>query len=89
MTDGGGLKVAVRFYTRAGCHLCDEARSEMLAAPCRELYDLEMIDIDTDPELVRRYGWDVPVVTINGSHAFKHRLTREDFESEIRLASKL
>ena len=60
----------------------------MTAAACRDLYELEEIDVDTDAELRRRYGWDVPVVTINGALAFKHRLTRDAFRREIRRAAR-
>ncbi len=81
-------RASVKLYTRPGCHLCDEARREMAAAGCRDLYELEEIDVDTDPELRRRYGWDVPVVTVNGAHAFKHRLTRDAFRDEIRRAAE-
>jgi glutaredoxin len=80
-------RAVVKLYTRPGCHLCDEAKREMTAAACRDLYELEEIDVDSDPELQRRYGWDIPVVTVNGTLAFKHRLTRDDFREEIRRAS--
>ena len=50
----------VVLYTRVGCHLCEEAervlREERAAAP----FDLELVDIDRDPELARRYGVRVP-----------------------------
>lgn len=81
-------KAQVRLYTRPRCHLCDEAKREMAAAGCQDLYDLVEIDVDSDPELRRRYGWDVPVVTVNGTLVFKHRLTRDDFRDEIRRAVK-
>jgi glutaredoxin len=77
---------SVKLYTREGCHLCEEARRELFAAGLSELYRLEVVDIDRDPELVRRFGWDIPVVEIDGRVAFKHRLTREDFRREIRRA---
>jgi glutaredoxin len=81
--DGAAARVAVKFYTRAGCHLCEEARREIDAAGVSQLFRLEEVDIDTDPELVRRHGWDIPVVSIDGRLAFKHGLTREDFRREI------
>ena len=77
----------VTLYGRPGCHLCDEARREMTAAGVTDRYELEEIDIDTNPELVRRFGWDIPVVAINDAVAFKHRLTRDDFRREIQAAS--
>jgi hypothetical protein len=87
MTDEKLRPVRVRFYTRPGCHLCDEARREMLAAGVSELYRLEEIDIDTDPDLARRFGWDIPVIQIGDAIAFKHRLTGDEFGREIRRAA--
>ncbi|HYP02038.1 MAG TPA: glutaredoxin family protein [Pyrinomonadaceae bacterium] len=77
-------KAQVTLYTRPGCHLCDEAKRAMLESRCEDLYALLEINIDSDPELVRRYGWDIPVVLINGVQTFKHRLTSSDFERELR-----
>jgi len=82
-------RVSVKFFTRPGCHLCDGARREMLEAAVGALYELQEIDIDSDPDLVRRFGWDIPVVMINGLVVFKHRLTRGDFRREIQHASSL
>lgn len=87
MTDEKAAPVRVKLYTRPGCHLCDEAKREMLAAGVAELYELAEIDIDSDPDLVRRFGWDIPVVVVNDSAAFKHRLTRHDFRREIERAA--
>ena len=77
-------KVHVTLYTRPGCHLCEDARREMLAAHCQDLYSLQEINIDTDPALIRRYGWEIPVVVVNGVDTFKNRLTSAEFEREIR-----
>jgi glutaredoxin len=79
-------KAQVTLYTRPGCHLCDEAKEAMRAALCEGEYTLREINIDPDPELTRRYGWDIPVVLINGVETFKHRLTPSDFRRELRRA---
>lgn len=79
-------KARVVIYTRPGCHLCDVAKAVIAHARCDDLFTLEEVDVDSDPELTRRYGYDIPVVTINGAHAFKHRLTAEDFKRELRRA---
>ena len=78
----------VIFYTKPGCHLCEEARRELARADCAGLYTYEEVDINSDPELLRRYGWDIPVLLIDGTHAFKHRLTAEDFRRAILRARK-
>jgi glutaredoxin len=86
MTTPKRTKAQVKLYTRPGCHLCDEAKREVLAAGCEGIYELVEINVDTDPELRRRYGWDIPVVVIDGALAFKHHLTREVFREELRRA---
>jgi glutaredoxin len=77
-------RAKVIIYTRPGCHLCDEAKAEIARARHgARPFDLEEINIDDDPALARLYGYDIPVVTINGAHSFKHRLTAEDFTREL------
>lgn len=81
-------KPHVIFYTQPGCHLCDEARREMARADCSNLFTYEEVDINSDPELRRRYGWDIPVVLVNDTHAFKHRLTAEEFRRAVKAAQR-
>ncbi len=76
-------KPHVVFYTKPGCHLCDEAKREIERAGLRDRYTFEEVNILDDPELQRRYGHDIPVVTVNGVHAFKHRLTAEEFRRAV------
>jgi glutaredoxin len=78
----------VVFYTKPGCHLCDEARREIRDSGCAGRFTYEEIDILSDPELERRYGLDVPVILIEDKHAFKHRLTAPEFRRAIELASR-
>jgi glutaredoxin len=77
----------VRLYTKPGCHLCDEAKREIAAAGLAGRFTYEEVDILSDDELNRRYGWDIPVVLIDGTHAFKHRLSAEEFRRAIERAS--
>ena len=78
------MKTQVILYTRPGCHLCEEAKREMLAAGCSDQYILEEINIETDPALKERYGWEIPVIVINGVRAFKYRLTADEFKRKLR-----
>jgi glutaredoxin len=57
-------------YTRAGCHLCDEA-SVLLA---RFGLPFKSVDIDADPQLHARYDQCVPVVVIDGKERFRGRI---------------
>jgi glutaredoxin len=77
-------KARVVLYTRPGCHLCEEAKHEMLAAHCADEYELEEVNINEDPALVQLYGLKIPVITINGIEAFKYRLTAAEFKKAVR-----
>src|SRR5438309_11951842 len=64
----------VTLYTRPGCHLCDEAKSA-IAPLLREFGAcLREVDIDADPVLIERYGWDDPVIVIEQKKAGKRCL---------------
>lgn len=53
-------------YTRAGCHLCDDAIG-VVAAVCGDAgVAWRTVDVDADPQLVEAYGEYVPVVTVDG-----------------------
>ena len=82
------VKPHVVLYTKPGCRLCEEARDEIARAGCEGLYTYEEVDILSDAELTRRYGWDIPVILIDGTHAFKHRLTAADFREAITKKSR-
>jgi hypothetical protein len=34
---------------------------------------LERVDVDADPLLETRYGWDVPVLLVDGAEVCRHR----------------
>jgi glutaredoxin len=64
----------VVLYTKPGCHLCDHAKAAILAVRREISFELKEIDIRLDAELFDLYKFDIPVVTIDGLRAFKHRV---------------
>ena len=66
-------------YTRAGCHLCEEAKSELLPLLKEFGLSLREVDIDADPDLQARYGEDIPVIFLNGRKVAKHRVNPWEF----------
>jgi glutaredoxin len=77
-------KPHVTLYTKPGCHLCEEAKQEMLSAGIAAEYTFEEVNIEGDEELYERYKFEIPVVIIDGHKAFKYRLTAEEFKRRIR-----
>ena len=58
-------------------------KGEIARADCGELYLLKEIDIESDPELLRKYRYDIPVLTIDDAEAFRHRLVAEEFRAKL------
>jgi hypothetical protein len=57
----------VRLYGRPDCHLCDEARRELLELRADGLdFELEETDIEQDPALHGRFLERIPVVELDG-----------------------
>ncbi len=57
----------VTVLVRQNCHLCDEAL-EVVRTVCAETGDQwTTTDVDSDPDLVRRYTDQVPVTFVDGA----------------------
>jgi hypothetical protein len=76
----------VVMYTRAGCHLCDDAWALLERERRRYGFTLTKADVDADPGLAARYGEEVPAVEIDGKVRFRGVvnavLLRRVFEAE-------
>lgn len=64
--------------SRAECSLCDQLLTELAEelSPA-EAARVSVVDVDGDPELVRKYGHRVPVVLADGDFVCDYRLDRE------------
>ena len=78
-------KPHVIVYSRPGCHLCDEAKLVIESAGVSDRFTLAEVNIESDPELLRKYRYDIPVVTIDDVEAFRHRVDADRFRSLIQV----
>jgi predicted thioredoxin/glutaredoxin len=46
---------------------------------------VEVLDVDADPQLLRRYGLDVPVLLLDGSLVCRHQLDVPELKRFLRL----
>jgi hypothetical protein len=60
----------VTLYGRPGCHLCDDARAQLLALAPELGFTLAERDIEADDDLLRRYLERIPVVALEGEELF-------------------
>ncbi len=86
MTERNSFPGGLVLYTRADCHLCEEAKGEIRKhfgdIPIRE------VDVDTDPALAARYGEEVPVGYVGGEKAFKYRVDPRRLRRLLRKPAK-
>jgi glutaredoxin len=64
----------VTLYTRVGCHLCEEAERALREEQATTPFRLELVDVDRDSALARRYGVRVPVVAVDGQDLFEYEV---------------
>ena len=77
----------VTLYSKAGCHLCEDAKSA-IAPLLREFRaTLREIDIASDATLMERFGCDIPVIYIGRKKAAKYRVNLKQFRRQLEDAS--
>jgi len=76
-------KAHVIVYSRPGCHLCDEAKAAIENSGSSDFYTLEEVNIESDEALLKKYKYDIPVVTIDGEEAFRHRVDPKEFKIRV------
>src|ERR1019366_8379449 len=90
-TEDGRLALAgprdVTIYSRPGCHLCEEAKTQIAPLLAEFGARLTEINIDGDADLRARYDYDVPVILLGARKAAKHRVDLKQFRRQIRDAA--
>ena len=71
---------------REGCDLCDEMLADLdtLGRSGMTLPPIEVVDVDSDPDLTRRYGLSVPVLLLDGTLVCRHRLDADELTRLLR-----
>ncbi len=70
---------------RQDCDLCDEMVAELQSLGRKiRLPPVSIVDVDGDPELLRRYGLNVPVLLLDGTVVCKHRLDVDELQRLLR-----
>ena len=79
--------VRLTLYSRAYCSLCHEMLGALQVLHAELHFDLEVLDVDSDPALERLWGEDVPVLMHADRELARHRLEADlvrAYLSEIR-----
>ena len=77
-------KPLVQFITKeGGCSLCDDLFVELESARDYVDFDLEILKIEQDEELYKKYWDKIPVVLVGGKVVVKYRATRDELIKKI------
>jgi hypothetical protein len=68
--------IELRLLSRDGCHLCDQMRAEVDALLEGEPHAWEIVDVDSDDEIARRWSDSIPVLFVNGRLFAKVRIPK-------------
>ncbi len=68
----------VTFYTKAGCHLCEDAREMLDDIAAQTEFELTEIDIRSNPAIFEEYRYRIPVIIIDATTVVEGRIAYSD-----------
>jgi hypothetical protein len=68
--------IHLRLLSRVDCHLCESMRAEVDRLLAGEPHEWEIVDVDSDDELARRWSDSIPVLFVNGRLFAKLRIPK-------------
>lgn len=74
----------ITLYTRGGCCLCEEMKEVVREVAGEIPLEVDVVDVDGDPELVQQYGDELPVLFVGGRKAFKYRVTVSELKRRLK-----
>jgi hypothetical protein len=78
----------VTLYSKAGCHLCEQAVADLAQLRRQFPHTLEVVDISRDTELTARYGLLIPVLVV-AEREYAAPLELADIERALASAASL
>jgi uncharacterized membrane protein len=79
--------IKVTMFSKKECQLCDQALEYLEELQGTVPHQLEIIEIDQDPELQKKYGVDIPVIEV-GPYRLKSPFSSQDLEITLRAAAE-
>ena len=76
--------IRIEIYSRPGCHFCDEAKAAIEPFSQRYPLELTVTNVDSNPDLRAAYGTEIPIVMINGTEVFRHRVDARALERKLK-----
>lgn len=78
--------IVLTLYSRNYCHLCHEMLAQVNVLRASHGFEVQVADVDTNPEWDELYGNDVPVLLHGTREIARHRLVPGALEGYLRTA---
>jgi len=80
---GNARMAALTLYSRAYCHLCHDMEAALRQVQAEQPFELEVIDVDTDPALEERFNELVPVLMAGERELARYHLDIAALRAEL------
>ncbi|MEA3440275.1 MAG: DUF2085 domain-containing protein [Chloroflexota bacterium] len=80
--------IEVILYTRKDCRLCEQTRSDLDELQSQFPHRLSILDIDENPDLAQKFGFEIPVVQIN-SYLLKAPISKQELLNALEASQEL
>lgn len=77
--------ISVILYGRKDCHLCEQTCEVLNSLQEKIPHQLTVVDIDRNDDLIRAYGFDIPVIEV-GPYKLKSPFTKQELEVTLAAA---
>ncbi|MTD42898.1 glutaredoxin family protein [Conexibacter sp. W3-3-2] len=74
----------ITVHVREGCHLCDDALALLRPLAAEHGEPLEVVDIEADDDLHRRYLERIPVICLDGEELYDFFVDEADLRGRLR-----
>lgn len=75
------MSKTLTLFTRTGCSLCEDMAAAVEGLLAGRAIRVVHRDVDTDPVLKTRFGWDVPLLFDGEMELARHRLDPVSFRA--------
>ena len=77
------VEPVIVLYAKAGCHLCDDARTHLEDLAADFDFTFDEVDIRRDPAIFERYRYRIPVITVDGAERLEGRIEADEIRALV------
>lgn len=80
--------IEVILYTREDCRLCEQTRNDLDELQSQFPHRLSIVDIDENPDLAQKFGFEIPVVQMN-SYLLKAPISKQELLNALEASQEM